>query len=192
MEAVAAKKIAANDLPAEIIRNLRNLKDKDLDARIAEVWGIVRTTPADRAKLILDWKRKINMTAPPPDLALGRAVFAKTCQQCHALYGVGGKVGPDITGSNRPNLDYLLENILDPSAVIPNDYKATVIELKNGRTITGIVRGENPNALTVVAANETLTGPVKEIDTRKGTGVALLPDGLLKPLRDTEVRHLVA
>ena len=52
-------------------------------------------------------------------------MFAKTCQQCHTLYGVGGKVGPDITGSNRPNLDYLLENILDPSAVIPNDYKAT-------------------------------------------------------------------
>ena len=52
-------------------------------------------------------------------------MFAKTCQQCHTLYGVGGKVGPDITGSNRANLDYLLENILDPSAVIPNEYKAT-------------------------------------------------------------------
>ena len=192
MEAVAAKKIAANDVPAEIIRNLRNLKDKDLDARIAEVWGIVRTTPADRAKLILDWKRKVNATVPPPDLALGRAVFAKTCQQCHTLYGVGGKVGPDITGSNRPNLDYLLENILDPSAVIPNDYKATVIELKNGRTITGIVRGETPNAVTVVTANETLTVPVKEIDTRKVSDVSMMPDDLLKPLSDTEVRALVA
>src|SRR5260370_24833037 len=192
MEAVAAKKIAANDLPAEIIRNLRNLKDKDLDARIAEVWGIVRTTPADRAKLILDWKRKINVTAPPPDLALGRAVFAKTCQQCHMLYGVGGKAGPDIPGSNRPNLDSLLENIIDPSAVIPNDYKVTVIELKNGRTITGIVRGETPNAVTVVTANETLTVPVKEIDTRKVSYVSIRPDDLLKSLNDTEVRALVA
>ena len=45
--------------------------------------------------------------------------------QCHTLFGIGGKVGPDITGSNRANLDYLLENILDPSAVIPKEYAAT-------------------------------------------------------------------
>jgi len=192
MEAVAAKKVAANDVPAETVRQLRNLKDKDLDTRIAEVWGIVRTTPADRAKLIADWKKKLNNPAPPPDLAHGRAVFAKTCMQCHTLYGVGGKVGPDITGSNRANLDYLLENILDPSAVIPNDYKATVINLKSGRVITGIVRGETPQALTVVTANETLTVPVKEIDERKISDVSMMPDDLLKPLSEADVRALVA
>ena len=60
----------------------------------------------------------------PADLSLGRALFAKTCAKCHTLFGVGGKVGPDITGSNRANLDYLLENILDPSAVIPKEYAA--------------------------------------------------------------------
>ena len=26
---------------------------------------------------------------------------AKTCQQCHTLYGVGAHIGPDLTGSNR-------------------------------------------------------------------------------------------
>ena len=51
----------------------------------------------------------------PTDVNLGRAVFAKTCLNCHTLYGVGGKVGPEITGANRGNIDYLLENILDPS-----------------------------------------------------------------------------
>ena len=87
--------------PPTSVRQLRNLKDTDLDARIAEVWGIVRTTPADRAKLIAEWKKKLDAPAPPADLSLGRAMFAKTCQQCHTLFGVGGKVGPDITGSNR-------------------------------------------------------------------------------------------
>jgi len=38
-------------------------------------------------------------------------------------------------------LDYLLENILDPSAVIPNEYKATTIDLKSGRVLLGLVRG---------------------------------------------------
>src|SRR5206468_10097654 len=134
---------------AEIVRQLRNLKDKNLDHSIAEVWGLVRSTPAERLKQIADWKRKLEAPAPPPDLALGRALYAKTCQQCHTLYGLGGKVGPDITGSNRANLDYLLENILDPSAVIPNEYKATTIDLKSGRVLLGIIRGETPAAYTV-------------------------------------------
>src|SRR5262249_56398228 len=55
LEAVAAKKVPANDAPAEIVRQLRNLNDKNLDRRLGEVWGIVRTTPADRLKLIAEW-----------------------------------------------------------------------------------------------------------------------------------------
>ena len=192
MEAVAAKKLAANDVPAEIVRQLRNLNDTNLDKRIADVWGIVRTTPADRVKLIADWKKKLNAPAPPPDLALGRALFAKTCQQCHTLYGVGGKVGPDITGSNRPNLDYLLENILDPSAVIPNEYKAATIDLKSGRVLTGIVRGETPAAYTVVTANETLTVPKNEVEKLTPSDKSMMPDDLLKPLSDVDVRALIA
>jgi putative membrane-bound dehydrogenase-like protein len=193
LDAVAAKKLAVSDVPAEIVRDLRNLNDKDLDQRIAEVWGVFRKTPADRIRIITEWRNKINATTPaPPDLALGRAMFAKTCQQCHTLYGVGGKVGPDITGSNRADLNYLLENILDPSAVIPNDYKATLITLKAGRVVTGIVRGETPDALTVVTANETLTIPVKEIDSRKISDVSMMPEDVLKPLDETQVRALVA
>ena len=105
-----------------------------------------------------DYRKKLpRRRGHAPDVVLGRAIFAKTCQQCHTLFGTGGKVGPDITGSNRANLDYLLENILDPSAVIPKEYAVPVLNLKNGRVITGIVRGETPAAFTVVTATETLT-----------------------------------
>jgi putative membrane-bound dehydrogenase-like protein len=191
LEALGAKKIPATEVPAEIVRQLRNLNDKDLDARIAEVWGIIRTTPADRLKMIAQYRQMLTKPySGPPDLALGHAVFAKTCQQCHTLFGVGGKVGPDITGSNRADLNYLLENILDPSAVIPNDYKATQIDLKSGRVITGIVRGETPAALTVLTANETLTVPRNEIDTLTPSNVSMMPDDLLKPLNEEEVRAL--
>ncbi|HEY7156237.1 MAG TPA: PVC-type heme-binding CxxCH protein [Gemmataceae bacterium] len=192
MESVAAKKVPASDVPAEIVRQLRNLRDKTLDERIAKVWGIVRTTPAERVKLIADWKKKLTDPAPAADLALGRAVFAKTCQQCHTLHGVGGKVGPDITGSNRANLDYLLENILDPSAVIPNDYKLTVLTLKNGQIINGIVRAETSAALTVVTANETLTVPANDVEEREPSPASMMPDDLIKPLRAEEVRALIA
>src|SRR5207249_446886 len=120
----------------------------------------------ERVKAIADTKKMLT-TKPSttPDVAKGRAIFSKTCAQCHTLFGVGGKVGPDITGANRPSLDYLLENILDPSAVIPKEYAATVIELKSGRTITGIIKSDGPIAVIVVTVNETLTLPKKEIDS---------------------------
>ncbi len=37
---------------------------------------------------------------------------------CHKMHGEGGEIGPDITGANRTNLEYLLGNVLTPSAVI--------------------------------------------------------------------------
>jgi hypothetical protein len=85
-----------------------------------------------------------------------------------------------------------LENILDPSAVIPKEYAATVLTLKNGRGITGIVRGETPAALTVVTATETLTVSREDIEDRVASAVSMMPDDLLKPLSDAEVRALVA
>ena len=136
LDAIAEKKIPSADVPAEVVRALRNLKDPELSKRLTDVWGVVRDTPADRAKMIAEWKKKLS--APPkttPDLGVGRALFAKTCQQCHTLYGIGGNNGPDITGSNRGDLDYLLENILDPSAIIPKEYAMTKITLVTGRFV---------------------------------------------------------
>jgi putative membrane-bound dehydrogenase-like protein len=192
LDAVAAKKVPAADVSADVVRQLRNLKDKELDQRIAEVWGVVRATPADKARLMAQYRVLLTAAGPKPDLALGRAIFAKTCQQCHILFGIGGKVGPDITGANRASLDYLLENVLDPSAVIPKEYAATLIEMKDGRVITAIVREQNAAALTVVTATETLTLPRSDIESLAPSNTSMMPDDQLKPFQDAEVRALFA
>jgi putative heme-binding domain-containing protein len=185
--------VASADLSADLIRQLRNLKNKDIDARITQVWGTARDTSADRAKTIAQMKTFLaNKPAHLPDLALGRNVFAKTCQQCHILFGTGAKVGPEITGSNRADLDYLLSNVLDPSALIGNDYLAHVIATTDGRILTGLVRGEDKDAITLVTANETLTIPKGEIDARKPSEQSMMPEDLLKPLSEHEIRSLVA
>lgn len=193
LDAVAAKKIAAAEISADVGRQLRNLGDPTLTKRLADVWGVVRDTPADKKKLIAQYRKML--LAPPTqavDLALGRSIFAKTCQNCHTLYGVGRKVGPDITGANRASLDYLLENVLDPSAVVQKEYAATIIELKNGRVITGIVSAETPAALTVLTANETLTIPRDDIELRKPTPTSMMPDDQLNTFKQHEIRALFA
>ena len=65
------------------------------------------------------------------DLAKGRLVFNKMCAQCHILFGEGKKIGPDLTGSNRNDLHYVLENIIDPSAVIGKDYQNSWCHMDN-------------------------------------------------------------
>jgi putative heme-binding domain-containing protein len=192
LNAVADKRVPASDLPADLIRQLRNLKNDDLNARIVEVWGAVNDTPAERLKLIAQYKRMLSRPAAKrADVALGRALFAKTCQQCHVLFNVGGKVGPELTGSNRANLDYLLQNVIDPSAVIGKDYQAVVIQTADGRTLTGIVRGEDQNAVTLATATETVTIPKDEIEVRELSAKSMMPDDQLKPFSEYEVRSLV-
>src|SRR5439155_12179717 len=138
-------------------RQLRNLRDKELDARISEVWGIIRDTPADKARQMATVRKMLTASyQAAPDRSLGRALFVKTCAQCHTLFGTGGKVGPDITGGNRTSLDYLLENVFSPSAVIPKEYAMTIVFLKKGRVLSGIVKDETPLALNVVTPEEPL------------------------------------
>lgn len=193
MAAVAAKQVPAADVSAETVRQLRNIKDATLDKQIADLWGVVRDTPEDRKRLIGEWKGKLTRPySGPVDLGLGRAVFARTCQQCHTLYALGGKVGPDITGSNRADLDYLLENILDPSAVIPKEYAATRVGLADGRVLTGIVKDGPGAAVTVVTATETVAVPAADIESRTPSELSMMPDDILKTTTEPELRALVA
>jgi putative membrane-bound dehydrogenase-like protein len=193
LAAVEAGLVPRGDLTADLVRQLRNLKDPKLDARIGQVWGTVRETTGDRARLIAQFKAMIrSKAAGPPDPVAGRAVFAKVCQQCHTLFGVGRLVGPDLTGSNRADLDYLLSNVLDPSALIGKDYLAHVIATADGRVLTGIIRAEDKDTITLVTANETVTVPKSDIDQRKVSEQSMMPEDLWKGLSEPEIRALVA
>jgi putative membrane-bound dehydrogenase-like protein len=193
LAAVGEKKVPGTDLSADLIRQLRNLKNAGIDQSIATHWGTARDSTAEKAKLITKYTQLLRKTpASPPDPSLGRTLFAKTCQQCHTLFGVGGKIGPELTGSNRANLDYLLSNILDPGAVMAKEYQPSVIVTSDGRVITGIVRQHDDNALSVQTANELITVPRGEIDQIALSQQSMMPDDQLKPFSDHEVRSLVA
>ena len=104
------------DITADLARQIKNLGNEEITARLTEVWGNVGDTSADAKAEIARWTATINSRPDKePDPSHGRAVFAKTCQQCHTLFGEGGKVGPDLTGSNRANLEYVLSNMLTPA-----------------------------------------------------------------------------
>jgi len=193
LAAVEAGRLPRGDLTADLVRQLRNLNDPELNNDIARVWGTVRETTGDRARLIGEYKRMLSSKpSRAPEPSLGRAVFAKVCQQCHTLFGVGGQVGPDLTGSNRADLDYMLSNVLDPSALIGKDYLAHVIAMTDGRVLTGLIRAEDNRTITLVTANETVTLPKNEVQERRSSEQSMMADDLWKPLSEHEIRSLVS
>jgi len=120
-----------------------------------------------------------------------RALFAQVCAQCHTLYGVGGTVGPDLTGSQRANLDYVLQNVVDPSALISNEYQVTLIRTKDRRVVSGIA-SETGDSWKVVTEAGTVLVPRDEVDKVRKSELSMMPEGLLNGRSESEVADLVA
>jgi putative heme-binding domain-containing protein len=191
LAALISGTIPKTDLTASSVRQLSDLNDAEISQWIEKNWGSVRPTPEARQREINEWK-KFFLGSKDGDPRKGRVVFARTCMQCHTLFDAGGKVGPELTGANRQDLDYLMSNILDPSAVVGKDYQATTIRTKNDRVVIGIVRAEDNNAVTLQTENDTLIIPKSEIDARKLSEISMMPEGLLSNMTKDEARHLLA
>jgi putative heme-binding domain-containing protein len=191
LSAIGEKKIPSKDLSADLVRQLRNLKDNDINQQVGKLWGVSRDTEADKLKEIAAFKNLVQ-TKGYGDPRRGRGVFSRTCQQCHTLFDTGGKVGPDITGSNRADLDYILQNVVDPNAIIPNDYRTSTLETKDDRVITGIVTRQDDNAVSIVIPNDTLVISRPDIKSLTQGEISMMPEGLLQALSQNEVRDLLA
>jgi putative heme-binding domain-containing protein len=126
------------------------------------------------------------------DQAKGRALYAAVCGQCHKLYGEGGALGPDLTGSGRHDLNYLIENIVDPSAVVDAAYYLNSITLKDGRVLSGIVGAQSERTLTLRAVGQESVIDRQDIKARKIMPISLMPEGLLQAFTPEQQRDLLA
>jgi putative heme-binding domain-containing protein len=128
----------------------------------------------------------------------GKAMFTSTlCIRCHHFNGEGGNIGPDISGAgNRYTIRDLLENIIEPSKVISDQYGTDQIELKDGSLVIGRVVVEENGKLFVMTsglAPDNLT-PVNSADvkSRKPYPVSMMPVGLINGLNHDELLDLLA
>jgi putative membrane-bound dehydrogenase-like protein len=186
---IKAGNITKKEIPVTLARQLHRV----IGSGFVEVWGPIEHVPNDAAAY--DRYRAIITTSAlqKADLQSGKQLFMQSCGSCHTMFGEGADVGPDLTGSNRVNTDYILLNVLEPSAEIQDAYKLVVITTMDGRTYTGNVVGENLRQLTLKIAGQ---DPVKinksAIQNKEVTNVSLMPPGLFEPLTDKEVVDLMA
>ncbi len=192
LAAIRDGKIPRSDLSAYQVRQIHSLGDPQLSQLVGEVWGEVRETSEQKQSAIDSFKTTLSPDAQVnADKRNGRALFVKHCQNCHRLYGEGAKIGPDLTGANRGNLDYLLSNIVDPSGVVDKDYRMTILLTDDDRIINGLVTEETDRTISVQTATELLTFDKDSIQSRKITEKSPMPDGLLDTLSPEQVRDLI-
>ncbi|MBW3538933.1 MAG: c-type cytochrome [Planctomycetes bacterium] len=193
LEAIGTGDVPRSDLPAYQVEQMRRFDDASIAAKLNEVWGQIRSTPAEKKALIDEWKERLTPeTLAAADLSAGRLLYTENCGKCHRLFGDGGTIGPDITGSNRAQLDYVLQNIIDPSAVVGRDYQMTVVATVDGRVMSGLVVEENDSAVVIQTVNDRVVVPVEDIDERSKSAASIMPEGQLKQMTPAQVRDLVA
>jgi putative membrane-bound dehydrogenase-like protein len=192
LDAVAKGRVPRKDVSVFNIRQMQAFKDKTLNQRVGAVWGTVRSTPDATRKLMATYQAQFAPAVlQKADRSHGRQLFQQTCANCHVLFGEGSKIGPELTGSQRTNVDYLLENILDPSAIVPSEYQVTVLVLKDGRVITGLLKSEAGDVFMMQTDKELLRILKSDVEERTKSKDSMMPEGLLTKLKTDEVRDLL-
>ncbi len=189
LAALKNESIPKQAIPPHVARSMSLL----LGDEFTSAFGDVRQLAADRQKAMAEYKKLITPDAmDKADASRGRVVFQKTCASCHLLYGEGAKIGPDLTGSNRANLDYILLNSIDPSYDVPDGYKMVMIQTVDGRLVSGVIAEEDSRRVVLKTVEQPRVTIAKEdIERRKVSAKSMMPDGQLDQLKPRQVLDLI-
>lgn len=197
VDRVQAGAIAKEQVPLEAVAALRMHENPELQQAANSLWGMVRQSPQEILAKI-NAVRSI-VTNIPGDAAQGKTVFAEICAKCHVFNDDGRKVGPDLTGVDRKNLEYLLEAVIDPNNKVLPEFMGTVFtiasddELGGEATVSGFVVEENAEIVKIVdASGNELTVPAAKILARRPMPLSVMPEGLLDGMHEDRIRNLFA
>jgi putative heme-binding domain-containing protein len=132
------------------------------------------------------------------NFAHGERTFAAArCIVCHRFSGNGGSTGPDLTqAGGRFQVKDVVEAIVEPSLVVSDQYRASVVQTADGQVFTGRIVAESPERITVVTDPEDATKVVEiqrsTIEEIHQSAASLMPAGLIDQFNEDEVLDLVA
>lgn len=168
--------------------------DMDLVLALAGAAGIESEAQNVTAQLIRDLAAKASSSGDP---ARGEMIYRRDslgCITCHAIGGVGGKVGPDMTSigaSAQP--DYLVESVLQPNVKIKEGYHSVVLSLKDGSELVGTLARETPQEIVLRnAAGSEQAVPKADVAKRDQGTASIMPAGLIDALNEQEQADLFA
>jgi putative membrane-bound dehydrogenase-like protein len=187
LAAVEKTTLPSKDFSLEQVRRIVLHKDSQLTERAEKLWGHVRPATSREKTGRIAAVSQI-LAKGKGDVARGKPLVTKLCLNCHQLFGEGEKVGPDLSGVDRRNLDVLLQNVIDPSAIIREGYQQWVVSTTDGRILSGLLTESGPDSVVVTDAKAVRTPlQTKEIEAKKPADSSVMPEGVLDPLSDQEL-----
>jgi len=107
------------------------------------------------------------------------------------LFNEGGRIGPDLTGSGRKQVDYLLSNLLDPSAEIDPAYRLATLFTTDGRLYSGFVVFQDDRSVVVRTQQSDVKIAMTDVESLTTQKKSMMPEGMLGEFSDEQIRDLV-
>jgi putative membrane-bound dehydrogenase-like protein len=188
-EAMKDGRIPKRDVPVDVARQLQRV----VGVGFVDVWGPIGDELTANEIAYENYRELLtDEVIESGDVHRGRVIYDRVCAACHKLYEEGGEIGPDLTGSNRQNVDYILRMVINPNEVVSDTYRLVVITTRDGRTYSGniVSEGERQLTLRTVGLDEVIINK-SDIQTREDTESSLMPPRLFDTLDDDEVIDLI-
>ncbi|MBK8095215.1 MAG: c-type cytochrome [Verrucomicrobiaceae bacterium] len=186
-------KVPAKHFTIDIVRQLSLHKDAEIDASIEKHWkGLLATGPTPVKKKEAE-RIKAVIKSGLGDAEKGKLQFTARCAVCHSLFGEGGKIGPELTGYDRSNADFWLDNMFTPSLEIREGFGAYIVKTKGGQMLTGLMDAQDAQGIVLkdIAGNKTA---IKQADIEKleASPISLMPEGLTTGMSDADLKDFFA
>ncbi|MCA9106290.1 MAG: c-type cytochrome, partial [Planctomycetales bacterium] len=191
LDAVRDGQVSADEVGPYEWRQIAALGSESLEQQVAELWPRAQLVFDDRLARSRLADRLTEDLLSTGDLARGGEVFRRVCANCHRLGGFGERIGPDLTGSQRDNLNYLIENIGAPSNEVATSFRTSLIELTDGQVIVGVIVKQLPDRIEVQTKDALRGIDARDIEIVQESGRSLMPDGLADSLNDQDLADLV-
>jgi putative heme-binding domain-containing protein len=163
---------------------------KDLDAKLKELTKNI--PPAEKRVEDLLKARTAGFPKAKTDVAKGKAVFTKQCAICHQLNNEGAKVGPQLDGVGIRGAARLMEDTLDPNRNVDHTFRATKLDLKDGQSLTGLVREDGAVYVLVDSAGKEHRVPTADVDKKTTSHLSAMPANLDTTMTEEEYYNLLA
>ena len=194
---VDAFRIKASLIPLDIVQQMRLHPDPEVQALLNKLWGKTRASSDEKKTQVARLRTALitqrGKAADTEQLTRGHALFTKHCATCHTLFAEGGQTGPNLTGYERDNMDFLLLAVVDPSAAIREEFTQFQIVTTSGLTLTGLIDKQDDRTVSIRGANNQTTLLNRdEVEVLKAMDTSIMPDGLVEKINDTELADLFA
>ncbi|MFL5342416.1 MAG: PVC-type heme-binding CxxCH protein [Gemmataceae bacterium] len=190
LDAMDKGQVQFTDLALDQRQALASHTDRQIAGRAKAILARGGGLPdPDRQKVIDQF---IAVTKKTGDADAGKLIFKNNCMKCHRHSGEGEQIGPDLTGMAVHPKEHLLVDILDPSRSVEGNFRVWRVEMKDGRSFSGMLAAETKTSVELIDAEaKRHTLQRSDIEELQASNKSLMPEGFEKQVKPDDLANLL-